>query len=711
MTLLKVIYQHERFLVKQHHKLLRILVLFMLLGAHWFYSDVFPTHSGAGPQTHAHLLSLLMLFSLPLLALVGFGFDRQSGSLAFMQSQPVDEGVWYAGRFLAWWRTLLPLAGLTLLWHLLALRWFLLDAGMVVASLLELALVSGWTLSLVLWCSSVARKPWLAVLGAFGVVLGFLFSITLELGLAQSYPQLAQWVRLFSFLHRTEALRMGLLSLGDVWFWLGGSVVLAHATVVRLKNSRGGRQRLYWPGLWLGVLVAFQAWPVEVDITAARAYRPSKAFKEQEAKAHEPLIITRYLSPALRFHADQQRLSRLLKAYGRWGSSVFVRTVFIDDEDEAKRYGLRELNPDREAHEDALFAGLFATYQTQAVFEPLITQINALDTALVIMLRRLLGEVPRVVLFTDDTMSAPDFSFLRASLGREFALSFYAEQFNDWGDPLSLHELPAEAYVVLSDGAITADMAADLWRFSQQGKGLLINTTQVITPLTEGAIPQRLPPTPLQQQLKREGLEVSSDLVLDPDGLFLHRGGAYGAAVSQPYRPWVVGRRAQRHGIFQTALGINPLFSVPLFATTNQWQPWLNSSPATYLQHGVVDLSSTSLQGKALQDGTGPHTIGMVRLGAEGSGTVLVLGSNVWVSDLVEAANAWDNLEGFRQALRHLSGASLLAQAQARFYPFLHQRKPYALQEDAFAVAWRTSLALLSVVGWAVVTAIKGRRE
>ncbi len=703
MTPFKVLYNHERYLLQKHDKLLWYLVLFMAFVAHGFYSDSFPRSVWSGPRIYVHILSLLMLFSLPLLAFMGFGHDRRRGSLTFMQSQPVDECVWYAGRLSAWLRMLLPLAGFATLWHVLAVRWFLLDAGVVFTTFLELFLVSVWVISLVLWCSSVARKLWLAVLAAYVVVMVFLGSTLLVAW--------TPWARLFSFVHRTDALRMGLLSLGDLWFWGGSSILMACATVAQLKKSRGSRQRLYWPVLWLAVLLAFQVWPVELDVTASRAYRPSQAFKEQAKKLQDPVIITQYLSPSLRFHADQQRLARLLKAYGRTNKQVYVRTVFIDDEEEARSYGLKELNPERGLDEPAIFAGLLATYQTKAVFEPILTQINALDTALVVMLQRLLNEALRVVVFTDEELTPEDFSLLRASLGREFALSFYAEQLNDWGDPVSLHELPADVYVVLSDGMITADMAADLWTFSQQGAGLVINSTQVITPLFEGAMPQRINASPLQQLLKRQGLEVGSDLLLDPDGLLLHSRDASGSAVKQHFRPWVMGRRVKGRGIHQFALGINPLFSVPLQATSPRWRPWLITSPATYLQKGVVDLSAASLQHKAIQEGTGPHTVAMVHEGKKGAGTVLVMGSHVWVSDSVEMAGAWDNIEGFKQVLRQLGGQALVAQANTRFDSFTHQRKPYALHEDAFAVMWRTTLAFFIMVAWAVLSGIKGRRR
>jgi hypothetical protein len=713
ITLLKVIYQHERNLLKDHDKLLRHLVLVIALLAHWFYSSLylFPENLLAAPASYGHVLSLLMLLGLPLMALLGFGNDRRMGSLTFMSSQPVDEWVWYGGRFLAWMTALAPLAVLTVIWHGFAWRWYLLDAGIVFATFLELALVSAWVISLALWFSSVFSKPWLAVLATISVVILFLGGAGVVVSLNTTSPHLAQWLRIFAFTYRTEALRMGLLSLGDLWFWVGGVVVMASATVVKLKQSRGDSQRLWWPWVWLLVLVGFHIWPVEYDITASRAYQPSEAFREQAVLAQDPVIITRFLSPTLRFQPDQQRLSRLLNTYGRRHLSVYVRTVWINNEEEAASYGLRALNPLRSPDEEALFAGLFVTYQTKAVFEPVLTQINALDTALVVLVRQLLSRAPHLVVFTDDILTDQEFHFLRTSLGREFRLSFYHEYFNEQGDPISLHDLPADAYVVLSDGAITADMASDLWAFHRQGKGLFINSTQVITPMSEGAIPQRILPTPLQQLLKREGLEVGSDLLLDPDGLFLQSEDAYGQAIALHYRPWVVGRTVSAWGISSLALGINPLFSVPLLASNSRWQPWLNTSPATYLQKGVVDLSNASLLSKMVQDGSGPHTVGMAYEGNATEGVVLVLGSAVWVSDLVEMAGSWDNIEGLKQLLRHISGAPLLAQANRRFYPFTHQRKPYALHEDAFAVMWRTSLGLFGVLAWVLIVAIKGRRR
>lgn len=276
------------------------------------------------------IAGLLLVVTVPVLAMRAFAEERRTGNLDVLLASPVPALPLAVGKWLAAWLTavavILPalaLAGLTALWGDP-------DPGPVVSGFAGLALLAATVAALGLLASAASSSQSLAALVTIlsGLVLWFV-------GSATGGSSTARLLGAFSLSERLHTFASGGVDSGDVAFFVGSTVVavLVAAVVVRPTAV---------PAVAAAVVLAAAVWAsgthALADLTEQETLTLSSITRGIVATVDDGVDITAFIG-----RADPGRVETvtLLDRYARLNRNLHVDIVDPDDAPgDVRRFGI-----------------------------------------------------------------------------------------------------------------------------------------------------------------------------------------------------------------------------------------------------------------------------------------------------------------------------------------------------------------------------------
>ncbi|NIZ19789.1 hypothetical protein [Entomospira culicis] len=633
----------------------------------------FPIHLASAPLVFGTIVSGLTLWVLPLFVISEVQIGRYGVDSVWL-GLPIRPRYWLVARLVAWLGLHISTLLLWMLIFMVGSYWYFFDIGLVVGGILELLLATSWTLLVSFAIGSWIRSSWLALITIYLMQLFFVGGGLLSAFLWDRLPALAMGVEFFSYGYRVRNLRLGIFSLADAIFW---SMVLGIwwlTLIYRVESIANYCWEVSRKDGFkaLGVLIvgSFLLFlPIERDITQRQMHQPSPAFRQEAKRLKDPLIVQRVRTDALAWLGQERWLMRRLYAYQRVNKHLHVEKLSIQSP-EGARMGFRAVAELGGADQ---YAGLLMHYRDLVVREPKLRDGRLLDEAMTIAVRRLTRQTPkRLLLILDQDQHAEDFSLLSTMLAREFDIEWLTAENRRW-----LAHLEVDGYLVLGGNDLTTEDLAILDAERAKGKGLWINTMGVRLSTHPGYPIERLSPSPLHRYLGDKGLSVGRNLLLDPDGYLLESG-----AGLANYPLWLSGRRSRlRSPLVDGLTGIAPLMSVALTPHSDRWEPLVVSSALVKEQVGELEFNIFQLWSGDWRGDADVRWLASIEQRDNKMGTLVVVGSTTWLSNMMEDAGTVHNLEQAKALARYIVGDEALLDAQLRLLPTSTMKRPFAGRE------------------------------
>jgi ABC-2 type transport system permease protein len=162
--------------------------------------------------------------------------ERQSGSIALLYSSPISERQVVYGKFLSAFLFSLVLHAASLYMPALVMVHGKISLGHVVAGYLCLALLSGATIAITLFASTLAPNQLIAAVGGAFVTVVLLTLWMVAKVVDQPFKDLFSWLAIHSD-HFTP-FSQGVINLRDVVFYLGLTVFFLECSARALEGRR-----------------------------------------------------------------------------------------------------------------------------------------------------------------------------------------------------------------------------------------------------------------------------------------------------------------------------------------------------------------------------------------------------------------------------------------------------------------------------------------
>ncbi|MGD2121151.1 MAG: Gldg family protein [Gemmatimonadota bacterium] len=201
------------------------------------------------------LLPILFAVFIPAATMRSFAEERRSGTLEWLNANPLQESEVVAGKFLGdWFFVLLTLAG-SLPMALSLLLVSEADPGIIVAQYLGAALLAGQLVALGLWASSMTRNQISAFIVAAGLsFLLFLIGLpVVQIGLP---PFLSGALARLSLVSHFQNVARGVVDLRDVLYFVSTGALFLALTLAVLTRDRLSHGRPDYKRLRLGTALA-----------------------------------------------------------------------------------------------------------------------------------------------------------------------------------------------------------------------------------------------------------------------------------------------------------------------------------------------------------------------------------------------------------------------------------------------------------------------
>ena len=331
-----------------------VLVGFLTFGVAMFYER---RQADLTPFFFWHPWVYLLL--VPAATMGSWADERRNGTLELLLTLPVTLGEAIVGKFLAAWAFIATGLALTLPIAFTAAWLGNLDWGAAFCGYLGSLLLAGAAAAIGVFASSLSRS---GVIG-FVVALAITFAMLL-IGFDPFTSALANWgvpgalvdgVAACSLFHHFEALRRGVVDLGDVGYYAAVIAVALTAAKVAVDSNRKSASLL---GLALVTAIAGAAdlilanLPLRADFTAEKLYTLSDGSKAVLGQLDKDVTVKYYFSassdqmPAsLKSYAQQ--VKNLLAEYELAGKGRLVLEAYdpkpdSDAEEWAQRYGVEQ---------------------------------------------------------------------------------------------------------------------------------------------------------------------------------------------------------------------------------------------------------------------------------------------------------------------------------------------------------------------------------
>lgn len=184
--------------------------------------------------------NLTYLIFIPAVAMRAWSEERRSGTVQLLLTLPITVPQAVIGKFLAYWIFL----GIALLLTFpIVITVFYLgdpDVGVIISSYLGSFLLAGTFLSIGCFTSALTKNQVISFILSMAICL--LFSLT-EFSMIRSYlnslpVSLADAITALSFFEHFNALKKGLISFSDVFYFVAMMVFWVYSTIVVIESKK-----------------------------------------------------------------------------------------------------------------------------------------------------------------------------------------------------------------------------------------------------------------------------------------------------------------------------------------------------------------------------------------------------------------------------------------------------------------------------------------
>ncbi|MCL2520359.1 MAG: hypothetical protein FWE37_05095 [Spirochaetaceae bacterium] len=648
MPFITNIFKHETNLFYKYNILGPLVLIFIITTANLFNFTIFhfPLEIGIFNYSYGFLITILIFF--PFFSLLSFSHEAEHLTLNRLLALPLNEGQLVKAKFMTCFKLLIPILTMIVLWQLISLHWHFFDFGLFLTALISVAAVAFLAAAAAIFFGTIVKA-------LISPLLSLLFSALL----------IFSPLNFFSLDRRLFFFAKGIINTADLAFFIGIGLIFLGLSTVILQKKRGIPSKK--PLLWLALFVLNLAFPLHIDLTFNAMHRPARASRLLLTRLEAPLYLSYYISPQLSNQPAANEVWRILNQFNKFGN-VHVNRIITNDTILAESFGFFIQGNN--------FAGLVIEYQEKFTTFPFLIDSIEVEHSLVNRINMLINGSYRLAVITGQHRSNEMNSLLHLSLQNNFELV----------TDLSL----ADGFLVIDESTVSAAMADYLFRQNELGKGLFIAINPIKIELFGDSPPVFNADGALLRELYRSGLALDTALILDPDGLPLTLQTEAGVR-EEPYPLFVRGlATGNSRSIWH---GINIPYSVAL-ATTGEWQPLVQSSAATYMQEGFINLwpANETAPPTALN---GPFTLIATR--QNGLGQLIVAGSDSLFSDLLALAPAaGHNLAIANLLAEQLTSNNNFTNLHTRFNPLIMARRPFLLNNDGVTLTLRIILITFS---------------
>lgn len=670
-------------LIKNRQALWLHMILQGIAWVIYIFLYQFPTKHHSSPFGYIILVNFLTMWFLPIFIVNDIYLSDKRSRDRLWLDLPIAPVIWLGTRIGAWLFLQIPAIMTWIFWLIVGSYWFFLDAGIVTGGLIELLITSLWSIILSLAVSILVGKKWLALIIIYTIQFMFLSGSIFTLLFLERFPLVSQIVEFFSHGYRVYNLRLGIFSLADIIFWF---ILLFLVFIFTLYLLHKIKNYIFYINKYniIVSLIAFSGllvlifFPVELDMTARQIYQPSLAMHKEQRFIKAPLVVDRFITKPLSYLGEERWLMRRLWHYQRLNSYISVQQSYVTRE-RAKELGLSALTELRGTEQ---FAGLMLQYRDLATQEASVRDIRALDESLVLAMRRLTRQpLKRITIIRDNDQNLEDFFLLNKILTKEFTVEWITKENIDL-----LLELESDGYIILGGNDLSAHVLDFLEYERTRGKGLWINTMRVRISSSKEYPPKRLNFSYLHKYLLTKGVEIGDNLLLDSDGYMIAMDNNVGIV---NYPLWLSGRRAKPISLLSQALiGVAPLMTVSMTVYNNDWQPLVLSSTLAREQTGNVELNVFQVWDKQLRDQGHQYWLAAEYKREAGEGALVLFSSTTWLSDMMEDAYTYKNVDKIKSVARYIVGDELLLKSQLRFNILYERKHPFAVHEMIVRYLW-----------------------
>lgn len=213
-------------------------------------------------------------------------------------------------------------------------------------------------------------------------------------------------IRWFSTAFHLSSFSKGIVSVGDILFFLSGALLFSCGYYVQQEFKKGkpvktsfAELRPFIAGVFLVVLLAGIV-PVKIDVTSSKSYSVSRYSREVLDQVDEVLQVTYYLSPRLKkYYPSTALVSEYLYSYCGGNRKISYRQVNVSSDEtvrklnEAGVYG-QKIRTAKKGSETVteVYSAVFIEYLGFREVIPFVLSQNSLEFDLTLRIQNLVDE-------------------------------------------------------------------------------------------------------------------------------------------------------------------------------------------------------------------------------------------------------------------------------------------------------------------------------
>lgn len=644
--------EHELLYRKNKLALALNITLIILLFFIYFVISNFPSYMDSSPYKFINYYSLLVWFLFPIFSLLFFTQNKHNGTLNRLKSLPINTHAIISIK-LKVYKPMLKLACFNFIFIIIASSlWYYIDLGLIISGFAEIFLVITLSLSIAMFASMVSSKMIFAPFIAIFISLFFLFADFIAY---QTTGELKAFFSYFAFNQRLVSLRRGLLSLNDLYFFIGFIILFIILTYSKLRQKR--LKTYVYILLFIPFVLALNSrYPFKIDLTFNHANSLHRVSKQLSKKINSPLYITYYTSPTLNYDLNIKKTFEYILAYQHASRFIYVNRNNKLGEKEAKDLGFSIQNAN---NSQPLFAGLSIEYKNKVLIIPFLIDYDEVQYQITYKLNELFNSRKKIFLLTGKYRTDDDFTLLKLMLKNHFTLT---DNITD-----------ANTIIVADDSALSSTESSDIWNMienssakTNEAKSLLITlapATVNLKNLQEKPIIRT--EKPFTTLLYQKGISLSSGFVEDDNGLMVTNKKEGEAIRSESYKNFPNSYGHKNDLLAKITKNIKVLYCGYL-DIDNNWDYLLKSFNTSYVRDGFLNFNIENSSSNANTNNT-QNKGEFVLMAKHKKLNVITVASDTIFSDLVNSASP-ANLAYADLLLTYLSGNKELSDIKTKFF-------------------------------------------
>lgn len=211
------------------------LAVFYIFSGFYFYAGVLRSNTTALSIVFESMFMIILLL-VPILTMRMFSEEYRAKTDQLLLTSPVNLNGLVYGKFFAAYIVYAAGVAITLVYALVLLAFGPLDWSLTVGNLLGVLLLGGALIAIGIFMSSLTKSQVIAAIGAFAVMLLFMYLDTFASVISVDWVQTV--LSHISFMGRYRNFTSGLVNIADILYFISIMVIFNFLTVRSLEKKR-----------------------------------------------------------------------------------------------------------------------------------------------------------------------------------------------------------------------------------------------------------------------------------------------------------------------------------------------------------------------------------------------------------------------------------------------------------------------------------------